>query len=206
MSCEIRPLLLLLLLLPLLLLRAVSSRDAAKHLSSVLESGDVTDEAWARGLLLRLLRTQSQPASFHGQHCPWCKARVLELRVHLQHQCPAHFLAGYCSAWRLVSAAVSAWRGGAAQRAPCGLQVRLGSASLRCTFDWDEYSPLIKVTAPQILANVIAMTIEIMNVVFIGRLNNPSMIAAVGLGNMTMNLCGLSIIFGFNAALDTLIS
>ena len=119
----------------------VSSKGAAEHLGLILESGEVADEAWARGLLLRLLRTQCQPAHFHGQHCPWCKARVQELRFHLQHRCPNHFVAGYCSAWRLVAAAAAAWRGGATRRARCGLQVQLGGAALRCTFDWDEDQP-----------------------------------------------------------------
>jgi len=37
-------------------------------------------------------------------------------------------------------------------------------------------------------------------------LNNKEMLAGVGLGNMTQNLLGLSLILGFNSALDTLIS
>ena len=45
-----------------------------------------------------------------------------------------------------------------------------------------------------------------MNLSFIGHLNDPAMLSGVGLGNMTNNLCCLSIVFGFNSALDTLIS
>ena len=50
------------------------------------------------------------------------------------------------------------------------------------------------------------MLVEILNIVFVSKLNNPALIAAVGLGNTTMNLCCLSVILGFNGALDTLIS
>ena len=32
------------------------------------------------------------------------------------------------------------------------------------------------------------------------------MLAGVGMGNMTQNLCGLSIILGFNSSIDTLVS
>ena len=50
------------------------------------------------------------------------------------------------------------------------------------------------------------MFIELINVSFIGHLNNAAMISGVGLGNMTVNLIGASILIGFNSALDTLIS
>ena len=42
--------------------------------------------------------------------------------------------------------------------------------------------------------------------IFIGHLNNPAMLAGVGIGNLTMNLLALSIAFGFNGALESLIS
>ena len=44
------------------------------------------------------------------------------------------------------------------------------------------------------------------NLVVVGHLGDPAMIAGVGMGNMSINLIGLSVIFGFNSALDTLIS
>ena len=50
------------------------------------------------------------------------------------------------------------------------------------------------------------MLIEIINLYFAGRLENKELLAGVGMGNMTSNLVALSIIFGFNSALDTLIS
>lgn len=50
------------------------------------------------------------------------------------------------------------------------------------------------------------MLMELINLSLIGKLNNPAMVAGVGLGNMTINMVGMSVIMGFNSALDTLIS
>ena len=47
---------------------------------------------------------------------------------------------------------------------------------------------------------------EIVNLIFIGHLNNPSMIAAVGMGNAIINMLGLAVIVGMNGALNTLVS
>lgn len=47
---------------------------------------------------------------------------------------------------------------------------------------------------------------ELVNLTIIGTLNNNAMIAGVGMGNMTINMIGMSVIMGFNSALDTLIS
>jgi Na+-driven multidrug efflux pump len=50
------------------------------------------------------------------------------------------------------------------------------------------------------------MMTEIINLIFVGYMNDPAMTAGVGMGNMTQNLCALSWLLGFNSALDTLIS
>ena len=50
------------------------------------------------------------------------------------------------------------------------------------------------------------MLMEVINLSMIGQLNNTVLVAAVGMGNMTINMLGLSLIMGFNSALDTLIS
>mgnify|MGYP006114476333 CR=1 FL=1 len=65
---------------------------------------------------------------------------------------------------------------------------------------------VIRLTIPSSLSAVVGMFCALMNLSFIGYLNDPAMLAGVGLGNMTNNLCALSIILGFNSALDTLIS
>ena len=65
---------------------------------------------------------------------------------------------------------------------------------------------IIRLVLPASASCLVTMMTEIMNLSFIGYLDNPAMLAGVGLGNMTQNICALSIIIGFNSALDTLIS
>jgi Na+-driven multidrug efflux pump len=47
---------------------------------------------------------------------------------------------------------------------------------------------------------------EFINLVFVGHLNDSTLIAAVGLGNAYIAMIGLSVIVGMNGALDTLCS
>jgi MATE family multidrug resistance protein len=61
---------------------------------------------------------------------------------------------------------------------------------------------------PFAIGYLIRLIVESINLVFISNKPNPevAVTAAVGLGNATINLVGFSIIYGFNSALDTLIS
>ena len=68
------------------------------------------------------------------------------------------------------------------------------------------YAKILKLAVPAILNNIVRMLMEVINLSMIGHLNNPAMVAGVGMGNMTINMLGLSLIMGFNSALDTLIS
>lgn len=47
---------------------------------------------------------------------------------------------------------------------------------------------------------------ENINLIFIGHLNKPAMMAGVGMGNMLMNCLLLTIAMGLNGALETLTS
>jgi len=47
---------------------------------------------------------------------------------------------------------------------------------------------------------------ELMNLIFLGRLNKADLLAGVGVGNMVINFVGMSTIIGFNGALETLVS
>ena len=60
---------------------------------------------------------------------------------------------------------------------------------------------------PAVLNNLARMLTESLNLIFIGKVKvQAEIIAAVGVGNMTQNLIGLSVILGLNSALDTLVS
>lgn len=59
---------------------------------------------------------------------------------------------------------------------------------------------------PAILNNTIRQLFQVINLHFVGKLNDPAMIAGVGMGNMTVQILGLIYIMGFNSVLDTLVS
>lgn len=65
---------------------------------------------------------------------------------------------------------------------------------------------VIKQAIPSSLCFVIGMLQENINMIFLGHLNQPALIAGIGIGNMFMNMIGLSIVTGLNGALETLIS
>lgn len=50
------------------------------------------------------------------------------------------------------------------------------------------------------------MVQEVVNLAFVGQLNDAAMLAGVGLGNTILNMCGMSIILGLNLALETFVS
>jgi Na+-driven multidrug efflux pump len=47
---------------------------------------------------------------------------------------------------------------------------------------------------------------EVINLIFVAQMNDASMLAGVGMGNVIMNISCLSLIFGMNGALETLVS
>ena len=59
---------------------------------------------------------------------------------------------------------------------------------------------------PLVFINVVRKFLDVINIVFLGKYNNPAMIAGVGIGSITSSFLGLAIILGFNSALDTLVS
>ena len=48
--------------------------------------------------------------------------------------------------------------------------------------------------------------LDLINIYFIGNLNDNAKLAGVGIGNMLANLVAMSAFIGFNMALDTLVS
>ena len=47
---------------------------------------------------------------------------------------------------------------------------------------------------------------ETINLIFIGRLGDPVLVAGVGMGNIIVNLIGSGIYFGINSGMETLVS
>jgi MATE family multidrug resistance protein len=60
---------------------------------------------------------------------------------------------------------------------------------------------ILKIAIPSSLCYVVIMAQELINLFFIGKLNNAEQLAAIGLGNMIVNIAGLSIFLGLNTAM-----
>lgn len=65
---------------------------------------------------------------------------------------------------------------------------------------------LARVSIPAIITQVFAMFMEIVNLYFIGHLNDPEKVAGVGLGNMYVNIICQSVIIGLNGGIGTLVA
>jgi len=65
---------------------------------------------------------------------------------------------------------------------------------------------IIQLAVPLTLTSFLQIFAEQINFLFVGNLDNTEVLAAVGLGHMTINIFAFSIIFGMNSALETLVS
>lgn len=65
---------------------------------------------------------------------------------------------------------------------------------------------IAKASLPSALGLIFEMLVEVINMMFIGHLNDPVALGAVGLGNMLVNMVCFSIGVGINGAVDTLVS
>lgn len=84
------------------------------------------------------------------------------------------------------------------------------AAPLRSAGESERHSQVLAKIArnavPALLNNFLGFINETTNVLFIGHLGSPAALAAVGIGNMLQNVCGLSIGIGIISGLDTLAS
>ena len=65
---------------------------------------------------------------------------------------------------------------------------------------------IVKLAIPNSLSFLMGMIQENINTIILGQLNKASLLAGVGIGNVLMNMSGLSIAVGLNGALETLVS
>lgn len=59
---------------------------------------------------------------------------------------------------------------------------------------------------PASLGILIGFSQETINLIFIGSLNDPTSLAALGIGNLFVNLGGYAVFYGLNGALETFVS
>ena len=65
---------------------------------------------------------------------------------------------------------------------------------------------MLLISVPASLSYVSQMLVEIINVVFIGHLGDKNLVAALGMGNLWINICGVSILHGLNSGVATFVS
>ena len=65
---------------------------------------------------------------------------------------------------------------------------------------------IAKVALPASVTMVFSMLMDLVNMIFIGHLNDSAKVAGVGLGNMYVNIVCQSLIIGLNGAISTLAS
>ena len=65
---------------------------------------------------------------------------------------------------------------------------------------------IIKSAVPASVGSVFFLLLETINLVFIGHLNDPVKLAAVGMGNIIINMCAVGPYVGINSSLETLVS
>lgn len=71
---------------------------------------------------------------------------------------------------------------------------------------WMMSKNLGDVAIPIIIGQIFSLFVEMLNLVFAGRLGDPIYVAAAGLGNMYANVTCLLIIYGLNSAIATLVA
>ena len=64
----------------------------------------------------------------------------------------------------------------------------------------------LELAIPAVFCTFMMMIQEMVNLVYVGHLENAAKLAAVGLGNAIQNMIGISIIVGMNGALNSLVS
>lgn len=70
----------------------------------------------------------------------------------------------------------------------------------------NRFKIIAKLALPAVLGQWVMICQEILNMVFVGHLKDATKIAAVGIGNASINIFGLAVIMGMNAALNTFVA
>ena len=71
---------------------------------------------------------------------------------------------------------------------------------------WQSFFLVVKLSVPPIISMFFYMFVQLVNTYFVGHLNDASLIAGVGMGNMLINVLCFAVMQGLNGALETLVS
>ena len=65
---------------------------------------------------------------------------------------------------------------------------------------------VFKIGVPAIISMLSGFFVQVVNISFAGHLGNEAAMAGVGMANMYVNILCLSVMFGLNSTLNTLVS
>ena len=63
-----------------------------------------------------------------------------------------------------------------------------------------------KMAVPLVIGMLLYLLVQLTNTYFVGNLNDPALLAGVGMGNMLINVLIFAVCQGLNGALETLVS
>lgn len=65
---------------------------------------------------------------------------------------------------------------------------------------------ILEYAIPASISQVLGLAQSTINLIFIGQLDDPTLVAAVGVGSMVLNMMSIGPYMGVNSGLDTLVS
>ena len=68
------------------------------------------------------------------------------------------------------------------------------------------FKEILSIAIPACISSFLNLGQSTINLVFIGRLNDPIQLAAVGMGTMVLNMIGFGPYLGLNSGLETLVA
>ena len=68
------------------------------------------------------------------------------------------------------------------------------------------YKDILRIGVPAFIGALCFAAIESINLIFVGTLNDASIVAGLGVGRVFINIFGMITLSGFNTALLTLVS
>ena len=72
--------------------------------------------------------------------------------------------------------------------------------------EWSMISEILITAVPAMLSNLSWIMIEVINLMFMGHLGSPAIVAGVGVGTIFINVFGWIILQGINNTIATLVS
>jgi len=62
------------------------------------------------------------------------------------------------------------------------------------------------IASPIVISMLVYLFVQLVNTFFVGKMNDPALLAGVGMGNMLINVLAFAVMQGLNGALETFVS